>query len=753
MINYLGSKTGAYLWEIDDVQLTLGFNKQVERAQYHRCIRDFKKILLAREYQTNSATLKRLFNYFGCIPFFRIGMEAFCDQFLDMCRHYAREYIKEEYHKKSSAFKRIPSFGCVLAFITRCDQKAGLDSFAMLSTYEKEYRIIMSQLMHDEFAAFCGEKITAALSAGLDLYEIAGKIGVVRVTGYCMDFAPELTEYVLRGIISRFTERRLVISLFGVQKALWGKRKEHGYVKHICDQRFTSLIETMVQNEIILQKDRFIKENYLEIDVGKDIWKIYRMHGGNLSLCRVDFTVIESPSLRLEVKHCIIHRINQNSYINFVSCVSHALNILSRRNPSIKYISDITKADARALYMYMETEYITPHGNKLSVTTIGNIFSYCSYLCEYHMSDRRSSAIRSPRPYHNPFSNFKFVNLEDYKKNTDIIPESVIEQIDRHIWELNKAYQLFYRIFSNTGMRMKEVLFLRAECIESSRYNNLSEIKYTPYKVLSARRKAGLEDNHRILIQTQLADEILEYAQTTQEYRDKSGLQYIFMNAKYHGKINMISMGAFLKAINKLIEKYGIRGDNGELWHFTTRQSRKTIAVTLIENGASTAELAYWLGHLTSSTSMRYYAEVRKMKLAQLNTAFFKKQFDLLLSKQQLASFTQEERKLLYIDFQLEQRRVEFGFCLRRPADGDCVFRNSMYNCMNCQHLCTGIKYLVYWQQLLEEQTAYLNELLRSYKIADITSYTEFKEYQRAKFMTESNQNIVDAIKNGGKNI
>jgi len=35
----------------------------------------------------------------------------------------------------------------------------------------------------------------------------------------------------------------------------------------------------------------------------------------------------------------------------------------------------------------------------------------------------------------------------------------------------------------------------------------------------------------------------------------------------------------------------------------------------LIENGATTAELAYWLGHLCSDTAAKYYAEVRKMKL------------------------------------------------------------------------------------------------------------------------------------------
>lgn len=753
MIKYMGSKSGAHLWEIDGVQLALGYNKQVERSKYQRYIREMKTVLATRSYRTSLASTKRLFNYFGCVPFFRIGMEAFRIPFLDMCRHFAKEYVEKEYHRSGGPFLRIPSFGYVLTDMVRCDRRSGLCSFGMLSTYEKVYRDRLSRLMCEEFDAFCGEQVAAALSAGGNLKETVGKIGLTRVTRYCMDFAPELTERMVNAIASDFTERRTAISLYGVQTALWGNRKGHGYSDDRCDSRFKKLIETIVSDEITLQKTRFIRENHLEMNVGTDVWNLYRMHGGNLACDQIDFTVIESLSLRLEVKYCMIHRFNQSSRVNFVSNVSHALNILSRKNPQIKYIADITQADARALYMHMEAGYITPHGNKLSVTTIGNIFAYCSYLCDYLMGDARSDAIKSPRPYHNPFSSFRFANLDDYKENTAIIPESVMEEIDRHIGTLNKTHQLIYRIFSHTGMRMKEVLFLQADCIEPSRYENLSQIKYTLYKVLSARRKAGLEDKHRVLVPAELATEILEYADTTQGYRDNSGLPYIFLNARYHGKTNMISMCSFVSAINKLIKSHHICDESGHLWHFTTRQSRKTIAVTLIENGATTAELAYWLGHLTTSTSMRYYAEVRKMKLAQLNTAFFQKKFDLLLSKQQLECFTEEERKLLYIDFRLGHRRVEFGFCLLHPADGDCACRSSLYNCVNCRHLCTGKKHLTHWHRLLEEESAYLDELLRLYSKAGVSDYKDFKEYRRAEFMVTCYRNIVAAIQNGGERI
>jgi hypothetical protein len=206
----------------------------------------------------------------------------------------------------------------------------------------------------------------------------------------------------------------------------------------------------------------------------------------------------------------------------------------------------------------------------------------------------------------------------------------------------------------------------------------------------------------------------------------------------------------FILKIRNIIAKYDIRDENGELWHFTSKQFRKTVAVTLIENGATTHELAYWLGHMSSETAAKYYAEVRKMKLAELNTRFFKEKFDLILSGEQLEEYTEEERRLLYIDFRLEQRRVELGYCLVKAVDGGCSNRNSLYNCVNCKNLCTGKKYLPYWDNLLAEQKSIVEGLLRAYHNGGIRNYTDFAEYKQESYLLQGYESIVVAIKEGG---
>lgn len=47
----------------------------------------------------------------------------------------------------------------------------------------------------------------------------------------------------------------------------------------------------------------------------------------------------------------------------------------------------------------------------------------------------------------------------------------------------------------------------------------------------------------------------------------------------------MINMGNYVLIINKLIQKHNLCDENGVPWHFTSKQQRKTLAVTLIENG------------------------------------------------------------------------------------------------------------------------------------------------------------------------
>ena len=132
-----------------------------------------------------------------------------------------------------------------------------------------------------------------------------------------------------------------------------------------------------------------------------------------------------------------------------------------------------------------------------------------------------------------------------------------------------------------------------------------------------------------------------------------------------------------------------------------------------------------------------------------MNTAFFKTKFELMLSDKQLSRFSEEERRVLYVDFCLESRRVEFGHCLKKLSEGGCTSRNSLVNCVNCKNLCTGVKYLPYWRQLHTEQAERLNALLSVYHANAISEYENFPEYKQEKALAAGYAGIVRALEGG----
>lgn len=589
--------------------------------------------------------------------------------------------------------------------------------------------------------------IRDAMERSVTLAEITRGANVTKVIEYLLEDRPLLEKY-LCAMAAAFTQRRQQISYSLLILSVF--HYERGSLS-LYEKDFLTLLTSTVEREREIQKRVFIAENQLQADIGSDVWRMYGRHGDILRLKTIDFAKIRSPSLRHEMKHYLRHIFEKTGKVNtpLFCCQYMAINALLEVNPQIRYFADITEADARSLLLFLENAE-KEDGSSLSQYYIAKAMNSVKRVIDYLMSEMRGSEIKAPRPYSNPFANFTFHNLRDYNASTVPIPDDVIEQINRHSEELPPLHKLLYDIFASTGLRLNEVFFLEADCIESSRYQGICQLKFKPHKVLAARRRHGAGDYHRIMIPQGLADQISRHIAGTASMRQASSSTYIFLSKKLGYSTAVMDSLPFIKSVRSIIEQYDIRGEDGELWHFTSRQFRKTIAVILIENGATTAELAYWLGHLCSDTAAKYYAEVRKMKLAELNTRFFRERFDLLLSGEQLEEYTEEERKLLYIDFRLEQRRVELGYCLVKIADGPCSNRSSLYNCVNCRNLCTGKKYLLYWNELLAQQKAIVEKLIACYHTGGILHYTDFPEYKQELNLLKGYESIVTAINEGG---
>lgn len=591
------------------------------------------------------------------------------------------------------------------------------------------------------------QAIQVAMQNAQSLADITRRTGVTKVIEYLLKDKCTLKQY-LSEMASKFTCRRqqishsaLILSIFHYEMSSLS----------LYEVEFKDILIDTVEKERRIQRRIFIAENGIQVDTQSDIWKLYELHGQILRLKTVDFTKINQPSLRYEMKFYLKYTFESRGKINvpLFCCQYLALNTLIEINPNIKYFADVTEVDARMLVLSLERT-TKDDGTPLSQYYISKAVNSIKRAIDYLMGDFRDNSIRAPKPYMNPFTTISFHNLRQYNTPTTIIPEDVVEQLNQYSEELRPLHKLLYNIFSNTGLRLKEVFFLEEDCIEPSRYPGIFQLKFKPHKVLASRRRQGAGDYHRIMIPQSLADELSVHISATHPTRQAVGSSYIFLSERLGYATTVMDSQPFIKSVRNIIKKHNICDENGDLWHFTSRQFRKTIAVKLIENGATTAELAYWLGHLCSDTAAKYYAEVRKMKLAELNTRFFLEKFELIISNEQLENYTEEERKLLYADFRLEQRRVEFGFCMIKAADGPCQNRNSLYNCINCRNICTGKQYLPYWLELLEQQKIVIGKLISAYMTDGISDYKNYTEYRQELRLLNGYENIVRAIQEGG---
>lgn len=559
-----------------------------------------------------------------------------------------------------------------------------------------------------------------------------------------------LTTDYFRHYAMLFTKDRDKISISKMTKRIFGLAPgDFKWPKELL--LLKKEFEAIIDEEYFKQCKVFIEGNKREISSNKETWTLYWLNGPGLNCRTFEFSKIKSHTIRKEVMLYYRKKLwLETKFRNDkgIAAVTNAMNFLVENCSSIKYCSDITKHDVVVLNNYLEYEAKTQHGNSLKPNSIRKTIGVCRLVLNYLMQYPKGGHPHSyPIPLNNPFEDVKFNNIAQMERNTEIIPEIVYEQLKKYVNELSETHQLLCRIFENTGMRAGEVVGLEEGCVKFNEEYNAWQLKYKVSKTIVARRIKHQSDYNILVIPEDLGLLILKQEKKTKVSREKYKVKNIFINNTNMGHRHSITQGnAFLNALNRVSKKHQIIGNDGELWHFTSRQYRKKLAVDLIENQASIHEIAKQFGHADTRTTKKYYAEVRKMKLAELNHSFFKKKFNIILGEENLKTFSEDERRVLYVDFCLDNREVELGVCIKHFSEGPCGKRSGKSKCVNCKNLCTGVKYLSKWIRLRDSQKQIVDELIRIYKNEGITNYEEFREYQREFFLYRSYHDIAEKL-------
>lgn len=266
------------------------------------------------------------------------------------------------------------------------------------------------------------------------------------------------------------------------------------------------------------------------------------------------------------------------------------------------------------------------------------------------------------------------------------IPAPVIRQMDACMDQIEPAeMRPVYALLRETGWRGTDVLNLRYDnCLQY--IWNAREDRSVPYlcgeitKVGIPQMKDPIRDEVAEMVRL-LADEA-----AAKSNRENNPDRYLF-NC-YEGKCMGLpfSKPAFSKAVQKMIEKNGIRDADGNLFHFKAHGLRHTRAMEYAEQGMPVGIIQRLLGHCSLQMSL-HYAKVTEDTLYQKwkNT----ERLDLFKPSVLPPGRTAGQEDMVHYEKVrpgLDAVRVPFGVCFK-PSKAGC--RRQTEQCLECPSFCS----------------------------------------------------------------
>lgn len=517
--------------------------------------------------------------------------------------------------------------------------------------------------------------------------------------------------------------------------------KDIKYIKNSRNIQAKTMVRTRIDDAISSSQTKIYEGNDAEIHSDKNIWKIAIYEGKDFK-CISTLNFTELPGiLNKEMKEVAKTLIEETSSkgIKLEKAV-RAINFFKyvASNYDIKKASDTTN-DIIVLYLnHMETDC------NYSPLTLKGVITSLRYTFKVLIN---SDKFYSGKPVNNPALRISLSNTAAFINNTSPIPEEILVELDNHITEADYQTQLIYEVLMETGWRFSDVANLSSNCMMKKKDDTTAQIFVEVPKTEERRIKKGFDPYISSEITLELYSALKNYVFDTWRERETYNIDTLFYRIIFNSA-RKIDCDFFNNKINKICKKYNIQTIDGSYWNMTTHQTRKTVAVNLITAGASLTSVQNQLGHMDPYTTARYYAEVKRMKIGELNEEFFKKKFDILFDNDRLSRYTEEERRILYVEFSTSKRHVELGLCSLSPSEGRCN-KEAMSSCSTCTKLCTGPKYLSQWEQLVSDSKKLLDEFEKAYQDNNISKeeYEQYIEYKQETKLYKHYNAVRKAIK------
>lgn len=614
----------------------------------------------------------------------------------------------------------------------------------------------------------------------------------IQLLNYYAIYHSDAVESYLRYFANLVTENLQIISRSALFRLIYEDTEIYNLEKHNTilnnashhAKELFALIDKVILDEKKKQYDVFVTNKHITIK--SDVWRVYYIYKFSLRYLDLDFTSLKNCMLKREIKVYYKKIIDDISNTRYGKLLSKSIGTtINSANPLINIcdylirecgVDCLADVNIEVFQVMLNSLELSGLNGKLKPRKKGESFlkphyirslfneykKFFNYICN-NFDSKYLNTIKPPQNYLDLIS-FSHVVAEYHKKKTEIIPESVISQIVHELHNLKPLIIMrLFMISLNTSRRFAEVALLTEDCLE---YGGIDEdgeeIYFLNFKQHKIEKKddilSGNELDHtNVRVNSVVVREILNQISDTKELRNKANVREIFIREYDRNKsgIGLVSQRDYVDVINRFLNKNKIKDDNGEIWIFNSKQSRKKIAYDMIKNGAKREEVSYELGHKSGETTNKYYIELDQIAIADMQTEFFKVNFDNSFLEHEKEQFDKEEIDALFMSFCKDSRKIyynrtELGYCTR-IGGSECPINEELtsFPCATCSKLNTGKPCEESWNKLVEDEKENLKSFENFCNENSIPKeqYVLSKIYTSTKNKISKAENVLKAIK------
>jgi len=331
---------------------------------------------------------------------------------------------------------------------------------------------------------------------------------------------------------------------------------------------------------------------------------------------KFDFSYISNEKIKNIIKDYVWqnYRVGNKTLSNLSSelrsNIHHIIQFIEINN--IHSLRELTNLDIESFLVYLKTTISSKTKKPLSyryqkrcLDTLKGIV----YWCRIHKPD--------DVPQIEIFTGNEYSGVNRRLK-IDYIPDDIVIQINEALkTEENPYLKYGIIILQSTGMRIGDLLKLRIDCIQPHLISGYI-IEWIQHK--------GRKKKEPMPVRSECVDAIQKLIELTAGLRDevKEKDKYTLMIRRVPsgtgiGTVQAISQQTFTRLwFKKFIEDNDIRDANGEYYHLTSHQFRRTLGTDMLSKGTNINVIQQVLGHSAPSVTKRFYADVKDTERAEV---------------------------------------------------------------------------------------------------------------------------------------